>query len=108
MIESASGSFDPDGHRRTGPGDAFCLARFPARLVRSSAFEQVERRSGFLESLCILEQSHEAQAHTGGLEAVAHLVGKLVVCCEHGSVSFRGCEQRIEYVALTVGWMPHP
>jgi hypothetical protein len=35
-----------------------------------------------------LEKSHEAQAHAGGFEAVAHLLGEQVVSCEHGRYPF--------------------
>jgi hypothetical protein len=52
-------------------------------------FERIERGPGFVESLCILKQSHEAQAQAGGREAVTRLVGELVVNCEHGLVSIR-------------------
>jgi hypothetical protein len=54
-----------------------------------TVFERVECRSGFLGKPYILEQSHQPQPHGSGLEAVPHLVCKLVVNCEHGSVSFR-------------------
>jgi hypothetical protein len=49
----------------------------------------MECRSGFLGAPCIFEQSDQPQADASGLEAAAHLVGKLVVNCEHDSVSFR-------------------
>jgi hypothetical protein len=83
-------SAGPSGPRRWRSWSSDAFARLLARLGRLDAgFEGVKRRSCFLESLCILQQSHEAQAHAGGFEAVAHLAGELIVNCEHGSVSFR-------------------
>src|SRR6266850_8261966 len=71
---------------------------FPAWLVGwvcnppETGFERGECRHGFLFQTCIHQKSHKSQTHTCGLEAMAHLVGKLVVLvvdCEHGWVSFR-------------------
>lgn len=45
-----------------------------ARLSRRRAvFEGVKHFSGFIESLCVLEQAHQAQADAGGFEPVTHL-----------------------------------
>jgi len=54
-----------------------------------TVFERVEYRSGLIGQPYILEQSHQPQPHGSGLEAGADLVGKRVVNCVHGSVSFR-------------------
>ena len=64
------------------------LVRFLCNALET-VFKRGKCRSGFLGPPCILEQSHQPQPHASGLEAAAHLVGKVVVNCEHGSVSFR-------------------
>src|SRR5260370_41535175 len=55
-----------------------------------TVFERGKSCPGFAAQPYILEQPHQPQSHAGGLEAAAHLSGKLVVKCEHGSESFRG------------------
>ena len=46
--------------------------------IAEAVFERVEDRFGFLEAPGILKQAHQSQPDTGGLEAAAHLEGKLV------------------------------
>jgi len=85
-------------------GDAF-----PARLVGitlETLFKRVEGFSGLLESPCVLEQSHQPQPHEGGFEAVAHLVGKLFVNREHGSVSFQNASA-VPSTLLDIGCLIH-
>jgi hypothetical protein len=94
-----------------GKGAPFVKSRGRCLLnTLGTVFERGKCRSGFLCPPCIQQKSHKSQTHASGLEALAHLVGKLVVLvvdCEHGSVPF-GIERRIGYVALTVERMPHP
>ena len=90
--------------RKLSWGHAF-LGRLVGNFLETN-FERAEGCSGLLESPCILEQSYQPQPHDDGFQAVADLVGRLVVSCEHGSVSFRNASA-VPSTLLDIGCLIH-